>query len=124
MAKQKQNNKRVIRRDDDQRFVKVPLSILHDKNLTANGLRVLVSMLSDRDDFNIYHKTLLGRIKMAENTLRAALKNIEEAGYLRRQEMKPQGHFYIISEYGKLNNGNNNQQDTLVPETEPTTRNW
>ncbi len=96
-------NKHVTRKPNVKgEFTTIHHSILNDKRITPIAFRVLVSILSDADHFNLTHQLLLNRLGIAENTLRKALKNLEQCGYLRTKPQKYKGNFYTISEFGNL----------------------
>jgi len=96
-------NKKVIRIETKKgEFTTVRYSILHDKRLSGNALRILISLLSDADDFNATYALFMNRFGINKSTVRNAFKLLEELGYVRLDEQK-RGHFYTVSEYGNLN---------------------
>jgi len=97
-------NKKIIRKTNEaSKFTTIHHSILNDKRLTSLAFRILVSILSDSDsNFNLSQKLLINRFNLTKNTLKSALKNLEECGYIKRTKLK-RGHYYTVSEYGNLN---------------------
>lgn len=97
-------NKKVIRKDNVAgKFTTIHLSILNDKRLSGNDLRILISILSDADNFNLTRELIMNRFQLNKKTVQQCFKNLEELGYIKRAELK-RGYFYTISEYGNLNN--------------------
>ena len=98
-------NKTIIRKPRaNGRFTQVPTSIITDNDLKPNAFRILLSMLSDSDDFNISYALLENRHELSNGTVKAAMNNLEECGYLRRTEtITKRGFYYTISEYKNLN---------------------
>lgn len=97
------NNKKVIRRDlEKSQFTIVHHSILYDKRLSPNALRILISLLADAENFNASYKLLENRFDISNKTVKAAFKNLEECGYVKRTKLA-RGFHYTISEFGNLN---------------------
>ena len=102
-------NKKVIRNKKNKvkgNFTTVPYSILNNKNLTGNGLKLLIGILSDNDIlFEFQESVYVDRYFKSKDTYYIAIKNLVECGYLRKT--KPfkgsETNFYLISEYGNLN---------------------
>jgi len=112
-------NKTVIRKElKEGEFTTVKLSILHDKRISPNALRILLSLLSDKEDFNASYKLFENRFGINNRTVRDAFKLLEELGYVRLTEQK-RGHYYEVSEYGNLNTSKGKDEvqteETLVP---------
>jgi len=107
-------NKTIIKKDlKTSKFTTVHHSMLYDKRLSPNALRVLISLLADADDFNASYKLFENRFGISNKTVRAAFKNLEECGYVKLTKLK-RGHYYTISEYGNLNTEANNDSTTEV----------
>lgn len=97
------NNKKLIRRDNVAgKFTTVHHSILNDTRLSSTDFRILVSILSDADHFNLTRELIINRFGFDKKTVQQSFKNFEECGYMKRTELK-RGYFYTISEYGNLN---------------------
>lgn len=96
-------NKKVIKKDlKKSKFTTVHHSILYDQRLSANALRILISLLADAENFNASYKLFENRFKISNKTVKAAFKNLEECGYVKRTKL-PRGFHYTISEFGNLN---------------------
>ena len=96
------NNKKLIKRElEKSKFTTVQLNILHDKRLSPNGLRILISLLSDSENFNVSYKLFENRFGISNKTVRAAFNNLEACGYVKRTKLK-RGFHYTISEFGNL----------------------
>lgn len=106
----KSNNKHVIRKELEKgKFTTVHHSILFNTNITPIAFRVFTIVLSDSDtNFNVSQTALAKRLKVHKETIKGALENLEEFGYLRRviPKYSKRGHYYIIDEAGRLNNKN------------------
>ena len=96
-------NKKVIKKDlTKSKFTTVHHSILYDQRLSANALRILISLLADAENFNASYKLFENRFNISNKTVKAAFKNLEECGYVKRTKL-PRGFHYTISEFGNLN---------------------
>ncbi|PZR02978.1 MAG: hypothetical protein DI539_27040, partial [Flavobacterium psychrophilum] len=95
-------NKTVIRRPNQAgEFTTVHHSILHDTRLSALEFRILLSILSDADTFNLSQQLIINRLKIDKKTVQNAFKALESYGYIKRTQLK-RGHYYTISEFGNL----------------------
>lgn len=108
-------NKTVIRKNNTPKeFTTVHHSILNDKRLTSTAFRILTSILSDSDNFQISYSLFENRFKLAKKTVKAAFDNLEQCGYVIRKP-KSRGLYYTISEFGNLKvsveKTSNNQED-------------
>lgn len=107
-------NKTIIRKDTiTSKFTTVHHSILYDKRLSPNALRILISLLADADSFKISYKLFENRFGISNKTVRAAFNNLEDCGYVKRTELK-RGFHYTVSEYGNLNPEVKNDSSTEV----------
>lgn len=113
----KQPNKTVIRKQPIAgQFTTIPNSILNDKRLSPVAFRILVSVLSDSDNFNLTYQLIQNRFDLSENTVRTAFKLLVKCGYMRiDSETLSRGNYYVISEYGNLNNA---EKIDLAPNSE------
>jgi DNA-binding transcriptional regulator YhcF (GntR family) len=111
----KMTNKKVIRITNQAgKFTTIHHSILFDQRLSPMALKVLIVILSDADTFNLSRESLVNRLKVDKKTIQLAFKNLEQAGYIARTELK-RGHFYNISEFGNLNT---NEKIELEPQAQ------
>lgn len=113
----KQPNKTVIRKQPVAgQFTTIPNSILNDKRLSPVAFRILVSVLSDSDNFNLTYQLIQNRFNLSENTVRVAFKLLIKCGYMRiDSDTLKRGNYYIISEYGNLYTG---ESVDLAPKSE------
>jgi DNA-binding MarR family transcriptional regulator len=99
-------NKTVIRKENKKgQFTTIHHSILKDKRLSSNGFRLLVNILSDSDeDFKLSPTVYCNRLGISKTTFLNAIKNLEECGYLKREDSKIDSskNYYTISEFGNL----------------------
>lgn len=96
-------NKKVIKKDlEKSKFTTVHHSIMYDQRLSANAFRILISLLADAENFNASYRLFENRFKISNKTVKAAFKNLEECGYVKRTKL-PRGFHYTISEFGNLN---------------------
>ena len=100
-------NKTVIRKElISGKFTSIHNSILFDTRLSPIAYRLLTAILSDSDTkFNLSQSLYLKKLGITKPTFLKAITNLQECGYLRKDENKISNklHFYIISEYGNLN---------------------
>ena len=95
-------NKTIIKKDlETSKFTTVHHSILYDKRLSPNALRILISLLADAENFNVSYKLFENRFGISNKTVKAAFEKLEECGYVKRKELK-RGFYYTVSEYGNL----------------------
>lgn len=99
-------NKTVIRKENEKgKFTTIHHSILKDKRLSSNGFRLLVNILSDSDEnFKLSPTVYCNRLGISKTTFLNAIKNLEECGYLKREDSKidTSKNYYTISEFGNL----------------------
>lgn len=115
-------NKNVIRKERNennlQLFVRsIPKSIIEDKNLSGNALRLILSILGDNDEtFNLSETTYCNRLNWSVTTFYRAIEDLIKCGYIKRTEIgkdksiprvKKAGsnkkvYFYTVSEFGNL----------------------
>ncbi len=99
-------NKTVIRKENEKgKFTTIHHSILKDKRLSSNGFRLLVNILSDSDEnFKLSPTVYCNRLDISKTTFLNAIKNLEECGYLKRENSKidTSKNYYTISEFGNL----------------------
>lgn len=115
-------NKNVIRKERNennlQLFVRsIPKSIIEDKNLSGNALRLILSILGDNDEtFNLSETTYCNRLNWSVTTFYRAIEDLIKCGYIKRTEIgkdksiprvKKAGsnkkvYFYTVSEFANL----------------------
>lgn len=99
-------NKTVIRKKNEKgKFTTIHHSILKDKRLSPNGFRLLVNILSDSDEnFNLSPTVYCNRIGFSKTTFLNAVINLEQCGYLKREDSKidESKNHYTVSEFGNL----------------------
>jgi hypothetical protein len=112
-------NKTVIRRDNKSgEFTTIHKSILNDTRLSPTAFRLLVSILSDSNEFTLSQTLYKKRLGITENReYLKAITNLEDCGYLKKTQIgddkfipkvkkansKKVVYHYTISEYGNLN---------------------
>ena len=107
-------NKKVIKKDlTKSKFTTVHHSMLYDQRLSANALRILISLLADAENFNASYKLFENRFNISNKTVKAAFKNLEECGYVKRTKLA-RGFHYTISEFGNLNPTKTEVEETPV----------
>lgn len=99
-------NKTVIRKKNEKgKFTTIHHSILKDKRLSPNGFRLLVNILSDSDEnFKLSQTVYCNRIGFSKTTFLNAVINLEQCGYLKREDSKidESKNHYTVSEFGNL----------------------
>ncbi len=119
-------NKTVIRKVNvNGQFTTIHNSILRDKRLSPNGFRLLVNILSDSDEnFKLSPTVYCDRLGITKTTFLNAITNLEECGYLKREDSKidKSKNHYIVSEFGNLNPNQETDIDTAHSES-PSTEN-
>lgn len=99
-------NKTVIRKKNEKgKFTTIHHSILKDKRLSPNGFRLLVNILSDSDEnFKLSPTVYCNRIGFSKTTFLNAVINLEQCGYLKREDSKidESKNHYTVSEFGNL----------------------
>lgn len=110
-------NKKVIRKKHESgKFTTINLSVLNDTRLSTTARLLLISILSDSDEFTLSQELYKKRLGNGQSAYLNAISNLEEFGYLRKTEnesdvsipkIKKAGsnktiYFYTISEFGNL----------------------
>ena len=111
-------NKTVIRKEKKtNEFTTIHNSILLDTRLSPIAFKLLVSILSDSDNFTLSQTLYMKRLGISQNrTYLNAIKNLEQCCYLRKKlinedvyipkikkaNSKKKVYHYTISEYGNL----------------------
>lgn len=112
-------NKKVIRKKHESgKFTTINLSVLNDTRLSTTARLLLISILSDSDEFTLSQELYKKRLGIGQSAYLNAISNLEEFGYLRKTSIENDVsipkikkadstktvYFYTISEYGNLNN--------------------
>ncbi|RXR17353.1 hypothetical protein EQG63_11230 [Flavobacterium amnicola] len=136
-------NKKVIRKKNESgKFTTINLSVLNDTRLSTTARLLLISILSDSDEFTLSQELYKKRLGIGQSAYLNAISNLEEFGYLRKTGLEndvsiPKNkkadsnktiYFYTISEYGNLGKeapkietqetkANNQPAIKVIPET-------
>ena len=117
-------NKTVIRKTNvNGQFTTIHHSILRDKRLTPNGFSLLVNILSDSDEnFKLSPTVYCNRLGITKKTFLSAITNLEECGYLKREESKvdKSKNHYLVSEFGNLNPNHETDANTEPKQSSST----
>ena len=93
----------VLRKEKKGNYTVVDNAIFKDKELSMKSIGLLCIMLALPDNWNYSIAGLVSIVSDGESAVRSALKELEEAGYFRREQMREGGKIlkteYIISEY-------------------------
>jgi len=106
------NNKTVIRAEKVAgKFTTIPHRIIKDKRLSTDARLLLISILSDADDFDFSRTGQMDRLAISDHILSKAINELVNFGYIKKT--KTYGHYfhYTVSEYGNLK-----QEDESVTE--------
>lgn len=83
----------------DKPFVQVTKSLVCDHRLTGNATKVALFILSHPSDWQINTTYLIKNLKMGRHAVRAALKNLEEHGYLKREMLRTKDGCFSEMDY-------------------------
>jgi hypothetical protein len=102
-----------------ENFTVVPNTVLRDQELSLAAVGLYCFMLSHSADFTISIEYLSNAFSNGKDAIRAKIKELETAGYLRRQKVQdPSGKFigynYIISETALAANSRHTEKPTTV----------
>ena len=112
----------VLRKEKRSEYTVIDNAIFKDNTLSMKAKGLLCQMLSLPDNWNYSIAGLVTLVNDGESAVRAALKELEEAGYFRREQVRKDGKIakieYIISEYKNCENlvVENPQQENLKQE--------
>jgi hypothetical protein len=110
-------NKKVIRKEHESgKFTTINLSVLNDSRLSTTARLLLISILSDSDEFTLSQELYKKRLGIGQSAFLGAISNLEQFGYLEKTEVKGDAfipkvkkanstktvYFYTISEFGNL----------------------
>ena len=121
-------NKKVIRLSEKKEgtFTTVSYTILHNPKLLPVDKMLLISILSDSDNFQLNQNLYATRLGVARKTIGESIKRLVKQGYMKEPNTKSKGKgngfitYYTISEYGNLST---NEEETIANNIENTTIN-
>ena len=112
----------VLRKEKKSDFTVIDNGIFRDKTLSMKAKGLLCQMLSLPDNWDYSIAGLTTLVNDGESAVRSALKELKEAGYFRREQVRANGKIakieYVISEYKNCENlvVENPQQENLKQE--------
>lgn len=93
----------VLRKEKKSNFTVIDNGIFKDHSLSMKAIGLLCIMLSLPDNWHYSIAGLTAIVNDGETAVRSALKELQEAGYFRRETVKKDGKIvrfdYVISEY-------------------------
>lgn len=93
----------VLRKEKKGNFTVIDNAIFKDKDLSMKSIGLLCLMLALPDNWNYSIAGLVSIVSDGESAVRSSLKELEEAGYFRREQVREDGKIvkteYVISEY-------------------------
>ena len=105
MKYKNKNNKTIIKAERIAgKFTTISHRVIHDKRLSVTARLLLVSILSDAENFDFSRTGLWKRLGITEYKLDASIKELQKYGYLKKTKTHGQYFHYTISEYGNLKN--------------------
>ena len=115
----------VLRKEKKSDFTVIDNGIFRDTSLSMKAKGLLCQMLSLPDNWDYSIAGLSTLVNDGESAVRSALKELKEAGYFRREQVRANGKIakieYVISEYKNCENlvVENPQQENLKQENRP-----
>ena len=112
----------VLRKEKKSDFTVIDNGIFRDTTLSMKAKGLLCQMLSLPDNWDYSIAGLATLVADGESAVRSALKELKEAGYFRREQVRANGKIakieYVISEYKNRENlvVENPQQENLKQE--------
>ena len=98
----------VLRKEKKGNFTVIDNAIFKDKDLSMKSIGLLCLMLALPDNWNYSIAGLVSIVSDGESAVRSSLKELEEAGYFRREQVREDGKIvkteYVISEYKNFEN--------------------
>lgn len=98
----------VLRKEKRSEYTVIDNAIFKDKSLSMKAKGLLCQMLSLPNNWNYSIAGLTTLVNDGESAVRAALKELEEAGYFRREQVRKNGKIakieYVISEVKNCEN--------------------
>lgn len=80
-------------------FTAVPNSILRDVNLTSGAVGIYCFLFSHTQEFSVSIEFIAGAFKDGKSSVKAKIKELEEAGYLERERVKGDNGLFIGYNY-------------------------
>ena len=112
----------VLRKEKKSNFTVIDNAIFKDRTLSMKAMGLLCLMLSLPDNWDYSIAGLVTLVNDGESAVRSALKELEEAGYFRREQVRKNGKIakieYVISETKNCENlvDENLKQENLKQE--------
>ena len=98
----------VLRKEKRNSYTVIDNEIFKDNTLSMKAKGLLCQMLSLPDEWNYSIAGLTTLVSDGESAVRSALKELKEAGYFRREQVRKDGKIakieYVISEYKNCEN--------------------
>ena len=98
----------VLRKEKKGNFTVIDNAIFKDKSLSMKSIGLLCIMLALPDNWSYSIAGLVSIVSDGESAVRSSLKELEEAGYFRREQVREGGKIvkteYVISEYKNCEN--------------------
>lgn len=102
------NNRQTIKIKERQTgtFSLITNTILYHKDLTAFDKLLLVSILSDDDSYTFNITTYANRLNCSTDKISRSISRLKKAGFIKQKKLQKRfnGWYYVISEYGNLEN--------------------
>ena len=115
----------VLRKEKKSNFTVIDNGIFKDRTLSMKAMGLLCLMLSLPDNWDYSIAGLVALVNDGESAVRSALKELEKAGYFRREQVRENGRIakieYVISETKNCENlvVENLKQEKLIQENHP-----
>ena len=115
----------VLRKEKKSNFTVIDNGIFKDRTLSMKAMGLLCLMLSLPDNWDYSIAGLVALVNDGESAVRSALKELEKAGYFRREQVRENGRIakieYVISETKNCENlvVENLKQEKLIQENRP-----
>ena len=98
----------VLRKEKRNSYTVIDNEIFKDNTLSMKAKGLLCQMLSLSDEWNYSIAGLTTLVSDGESAVRSALKELKDAGYFRREQVRKDGKIakieYVISEYKNCEN--------------------
>ena len=110
-----------IRDETEGNFTVVHNTIFQDPSLSYKAKGLFVDMLSLPDDWVFTVRGMVKRSTDGRDSITSALKELEDAGYIRRKQNRANGKFsaneYVIIETPSTGNPSTEKTETVMPLT-------
>lgn len=98
----------VLRKEKKGNFTVIDNAIFKDRGLSMKSIGLLCIMLSLPDNWSYSIAGLVSIVSDGESAVRSSLKELETAGYFRREQVREGGKIvktdYVVSEFKNLEN--------------------